>query len=295
MRRTSHFLGLAVLLACAATPCLGQQPIQWKQTINLPKGLNLPKGVTADILGIELGDSYAEAKAKLERLAAEAPPARQAPRSPMQLALDRGAGVSDAKPPLEEQTDTIRLRLPNGDSIQAAYVGKIVLNRELPGSGAGKIRELLTVQFSAPSSAQQVMGMERTLSYSEQIDQPRLSELLAKLKEKFQAEPQQHGNEYRFQFNDGRAFVPPNANVGTCRAQYVTSQQKDVPFINRTGDCDVVLNVKVHQGISPDHIVYVVFSLSDNERAKANLAADFAFFETYLKERQQQSGAAPKL
>ena len=69
MKRASCVV-LGVVAALAATQAR-TQTIQWKQSINLPKGLNLPKDVKADILGIELGDSYDELKPKLDALLKE--------------------------------------------------------------------------------------------------------------------------------------------------------------------------------------------------------------------------------
>jgi hypothetical protein len=48
--------------------------------------------------------------------------------------------------------------------------------------------------------------------------------------------------------------------------------------------------------MSNDHAYSVLFTLSDNERTKANVVADFTFFENYARDLQARSqGVAPKL
>ena len=69
MQRMGHAAAGMALALIASSPAIAQlQKIEWKQTVNQPKGQNMPQGVTADILGIEAGDGYAGAKAKLEKL-----------------------------------------------------------------------------------------------------------------------------------------------------------------------------------------------------------------------------------
>jgi hypothetical protein len=275
---------LAVMLSATAVHGQGQQ-VQWTQTLNIPKGYNLPKGLSADVLGIELGDSYADAKAKLERLAAEAPPKAAAPT------------------PLTETKSTIFLPVPSGPQIEASYVGFMILRRALPGADARGIEENIYVRLSAPASGHQVVAIQRGLHYSAQGDQPRVSELLGQLRQKFKAEPETVSSGasaavYRFQFDDGRFFVPAK-NQFACSpmsAMPHTVGARDIPTINPNGNCDVVLEISVNYGISSDHVQSITFRYGDNQRAKENLTADFAFFDGYVKKVQQRTkGAAPKL
>lgn len=67
------------LLALTNFTFAQQQGIEWKQTLNIPKGQNLSRE-RADILGIEIGDTYAEAKAKLQKLVLEAAAEQKSPR-----------------------------------------------------------------------------------------------------------------------------------------------------------------------------------------------------------------------
>lgn len=252
------------------------QQIQWTQTLNVPKGHNLPKGVVADILGIELGDTYDEAKPKLEKLRAEEPSAR----------------------PLEEAKKTIFLPLPDRTSIEASYVGRVILRRNFPGSGPRKIQEMLTVHFSAPSSGHQVLAVERHIIYSEQGDQPRIGEMIAALKQKFKSEAKidtgNTGTTVYFTFDNGAVYVPKEPHNVACGAVSAhSSDQAGIPLINRTGRCDVVMDVRFNHGISKDHATAVWFALHDYERGKANLAADYAFFENYVKQVQSRPAAPP--
>ena len=84
MKRALGAVGGIMLALAGAGAAHAQKQIEWKQVYNMPKGLNQPKGVSLDILGIELGDTYAEVKAKLTKLLAEtaAPPKPQAAPAP---------------------------------------------------------------------------------------------------------------------------------------------------------------------------------------------------------------------
>lgn len=57
----------------------------------------------------------------------------------------------------------------------------------------------------------------------------------------------------------------------------------------------MVLRVTFRTGISDDRASAIEFLLSDNERGRANLTADFKFFEDYVAKYREQGGAAPKL
>lgn len=277
-----HILKAALMAAsiCAAGPTAGQESIVWRETLNLPKGLNLPSGVSADILGVAVGESYAEARPKLQALLAESQPPHG----------------------FDDRSITITMQSPSTSArVQATFPGEIHVRRRLPGSGAARIREEIVVHFSAPSSGSQVLGIKRTLHY-EQPDEPRVSDLMKRLSEKFGGPPQVFNHrpdstEYRFQFNDGQLFTPPRGTLSTdCFNWHVIESSQNLPLANRTGTCDVLLTVSVNHGISPDHARELIFHLSDNQRARENVGADYAFFEAYLNELANRSrGVAPRL
>jgi hypothetical protein len=273
----------AMLLPVAA---MGQQQIQWSQTLNLPKGLNLPKDVQVDILGIAPGDTYAEAKPKLE-------------------AHLRDANTRPQDKITSEGQQAFWLPLPNNQRLEASYIGQIEA-KIMRGYPQYKPRgtDATLVAFSSPASGHQVVGIERLVSYDDQADQPRISEVLNMLKAKLKSSPQVFDSgssvEYRFQFNDGRAYVPPGANINSCIPSFSrprpNMQRSEFALINAKGDCDVVFSFSANYGISKDHATGMWFKLSDNERGKQNTMADFAFFDGYVKKLQQQpGGAAPKL
>jgi hypothetical protein len=272
-----------------------QQQIEWKQTLNTPKGLSLPKDVKGELLGLELGDTYAEAKAKLQPLMAES---KGAPK-PSGSTLDRSSSDmmgESQNGPLTETRTVLRFQAPGGH-ITANYVGKIFLDRKMQGSTQQDIADSIEVRLSAPSSGHQVIGVRRRLLYFAQADQPRVSELMAALKAKYKSEPYRVSETtYRFVFNDGRPF--PQNNQFQCRPQYDMTGQLDgiVSAMNPSGQCDVVLDVTFQFGISKDHIYTADMILSDNERGKLNIGADVAFFNSYVTNTQGQAkGVAPKL
>lgn len=301
MHRQCAAAVMAAMLS-ATTAYSQNQQVQWTQTLNIPKGYNLPKGLSADVLGIELGDTYTEAKAKLERLAAEAPPKAAAP-TPAQTFRRTLEPEKPQQQPLTETKSTIFLPVPSGPQIEASYVGFMILRRDLPGADARGIQENIYLRLSAPASGNQVIAIQRGLHYFAQGDQPRVSELLGQLRQKFKAEPETVSSSassavYRFQFDDGRMFVPAK-NQFACSpmtAMPHTVGARDIPAINPNGNCDVVLEISVNYGISSDHVQSITFRYGDNQRAKENLTADFAFFDGYVKKVQERTkGAAPKL
>jgi hypothetical protein len=95
----------------------------------------MPEGVKADLLGIELGMPYAEAKAALAALSREA------------LSAD----------PMREKRTSVSL----GGSTEASYISEISLNRHLRGSTRQTIDEVITIKFSAPPSGQQTPSVNR--------------------------------------------------------------------------------------------------------------------------------------
>jgi hypothetical protein len=198
--------------------------------------------------------------------------------------------------PITEKTVQFRLDAPGG-YITASYVGEVHVMRKMKGSTPQNITDVLELHFSAPSSGHQLMSIKRTIVYDVPADQPRVSELLALLKAKFKADPQRvTENKYRFQFNDGRIHTPAKVDYLACRPVMAARSSSMVPEINRTGDCDVVMEVDIGFGISPEHAKRVDFVLSDNERVKLNAGADYAFFESYVRDLQSRTkGNAPKL
>lgn len=61
-------------------------------------------------------------------------------------------------------------------------------------------------------------------------------------------------------------------------------------------DQDALLEVQISFGISPDHASSIIFGLSDNDRMKMNLAADYAYVSDHIRGLQERTrGSAPKL
>lgn len=272
-------LGVAAVMAATQAHT---ETIQWKQSINLPKGLNLPKDLKADILGIEPGDRYEELKPKLDAL------------------LKDSIADKVVCEPITESRTRIRYSIPGGFIEPASYIGQIEVNRELSGTSSRTIGDYLAIQLSAPASGHQVLGIKRNLTYRTPEDQPRISELMARLQEKYKAAPQDHSSGgykfYRFQFDNGRAIKPPNASMVTCPPAHTIDDSQSVPHINPEGNCDVVLVIRIRAGLTQDHAETIELILSDNERTKANKTADFGFIEAAVREMQGKAkGVAPKL
>jgi hypothetical protein len=299
MQRRAYAAAVMGISLVISTPGFAQQ-VEWKQTVNTPKGQNMPQGVTADILGIEAGESYAEARAKLQKLADEGYKAPKRDMSDSQRAAAEVMGAHNPYPVLQESTMMFNLRQPGagGLMLQGSYVGQIMLRRELPGSTKQNLTEVITVKFSAPSSGQQVLGIQRQISYPMPGDQPKITVILASLKAKFKTEFYQASainNIYRAQFDDGRSIVPKGDLSMACQPQYDARDQGSAQRINQSGQCDVLMQVAFNKGISAEHASSVIFILSDNERTKADLAADFAYLDAYVKKLQSGAAAAPKL
>lgn len=301
-----HWL-IAALLAFPLASAQAQEQIEWKQTLNIPKGQNIARD-RADILGIEFGDTYAEAKTKLEALYAETAPKdtpKPAPQSGNSFIMSPGqafAEFSDAtapkRPPVVETTSRFQITLPGLSTMyMAAYVSMLTMERKLPGSGPQPIEERIEVLLSAPSSGQQVIGISRSLVYP-QADQPRMTEVLEQVRQKYHAEPspQKYSiKTFSFPFDDGKP-VPP-AKSTDCAAAFTYSDTLDsVRQINEGGKCDVVLSVSFETGISSDYASSLAFRFGDNERIKASRIADYAYLETYISDLQNRTrGKVPKL
>ncbi|MBZ0149392.1 MAG: hypothetical protein K8F62_17895 [Pseudorhodoplanes sp.] len=315
VKKMKRALGAAggIMLALAGIGVVrAQQQIEWKQTINVPKGQTLSRD-RADILGIELGDTYAEAKAKLQKLYEEVrkkPPApaakAEAPKKPISagaqfLNSQASPSASPPKDPVREEQKIFRIQSPGASTVvTASFAAKLVMERELQGTANRTIGERVTVFLSAPASGQQVLGIERSISYRAESDQPRVSELLAQLKQKMKANPQvdesRESAVYVYQFNDGQPVEVRKPNTPACPMHHNIENAGQLQDINRTGNCDAVLRVQVNFGISRDHAKYLNFILSDNDRTKANVGADFAFVEGYIRSLQERArGAPPKL
>ncbi|OCK55412.1 hypothetical protein LMTR3_11390 [Bradyrhizobium sp. LMTR 3] len=291
---------IALALAFATTSGAGaqQDEIKWTQTVNVPKGQNMPRD-RADILGLELGDTYDEAKAKLQKLASEGIQPKPIGGSAAERMAAKMDGQRSGSPPMREERRVYNLKSPGANStISASFVQKIELSRELP-SANGKISDSIAVYFSAPSSGHQIVGVTRSITYGRDGDQPLMSDTLAQLKKKMQFEPQvinAGSMKYRFQFNDGKPYAPSNPSVTSCLSSYGLDHAAGLKQVNQTGDCDALLEMSVQTGISSNHASILFFTLSDNDRTKTNLTADFAFLSDYVQKLQQDTrGAPPKL
>lgn len=293
----SH-LAAALLLAMAGV-CQAQE-IEWKQTLNIAKGQNISRD-RADMLGIEFGDTYAEAKAKLQKLASEGIQPKAPSGSAMErMRVEHRMQALGAAPTLSlrEEQSVFQFRAPGHSQIvRATYVATIKLDRKLKGSGEKPIQEYITIHFSAPSSGHQVVALNRSIHYPEQ-DQPRVSEVLAQLKAKYKGEPQvEFGTRYVYQFNDGQPYTPPTRPVMPCLpATNAMGNLDGIRTLNKDGICDVVLLLDVNHGISRDHASALMFSFADNERIRANGTADYAFVQSYINSLQTNTrGTPPKL
>jgi len=298
--KTACRIGAAMIAWLGFTTISQAQEVEWKQTINMPKGQNIPSG-SGDILGIELGDSYADVKTKLKALLAEG---IGQPPQPKDL-MDRVTAEMDGQnlgPAIQEQRRVFRIQMPGASqTITASFVAKVTLERQLKGTTDRTVDERIEVHLSAPSSGHQVLGVIRSVSYNAEADQPRILDLLEQLKKKIRSEPQlfpQSGSTvFRYQFNDGKPFTPAKPSSISCQTSLFTSPNvDDLKNVNPSGDCDALLEVTVHHGISRDHAKSITFTLNDNERTKANLNADFAYVSAYLRDLQDRTrGATPKL
>lgn len=296
MKRIARAAMFAAMAACVGTPASAQQKIEWKQVTNLPKGLNLPSGVKADILGIELGDSYAEAKAKLQKLQAEDVRGdTQDRRTFQQKSQDEIMGVRRPQP-FSERSMQIRLRAGPTTEITASYVGIMQVDRQLKGASNRNIEERITIHLSAPSSGHQVVAIERYIHYPTPQDHPLRKDVLAQVSQKFRAETTQYAvskTEHRIQYAKGKIVAIDPRQTPPCYG----SNSIDQPGhrVNQKGDCDILLFVNVHPGVSAEHASSITFKLHDHERLNANTATDFGFFDSYVKSLQNNSAAPPKL
>lgn len=258
--------------------------IQWTQTQNIEKGVNFPDGITGDILGIEIGDSYADAKAKLEAIKADSPP----------------GFVKGTQAKIQEFTQEMYLPLPSGQRIEVSSPAMLQLKRDWAGNGKLAVSETINVVISAPSSGQQAHAVERLIHYNDQADQISVPDMLASLKKKFGPEPVliHSGSEtatYLWRF-DNRVPVTTKPAPSSCYFSTITPvNEDDIPNLNRTGDCDAAIEVQFNFGISEKHAKSVWIKIFDTDRIKSNLTADFGFLDSYVNELRKKAAPAPKL
>lgn len=293
-------LGAAVVIAglCGTAGAAAEDQIQWKQVSNVAIGANLPPGVKGDLLGIELGAPYAAVRPVLKALLAEGLPqaAQQDPATAKMLGQDVSA-------PMEEIMVGIRLPRPGGGDIKATYLGTVILKREIKGKGPGTISEEIRVRLSGPSSGHQVLSVYRFINYPEQSDQVRISELIKSIGAKFLSTPRvtkgSASTSLKISFDNGQmnTLEKNSSEDMRCYASITDSyDQRSVVELNQSGRCDVVLQVEFAHGISDDHASSVTMTLTDVERTKVNMLADYGFFDSYIDDlRKRTSGAAPKL
>jgi hypothetical protein len=285
MSRLIAACAVALSLSTVAAPA---QEIEWRQVLDLPVGLNLPAGgPVPDILGLAPGDSYADARAKL--IALGPPNALERPQLTFEQRMS--GVVSDA--PYTENWMAIYLPLGGGSQIEASYASRLRIVRD----PTARIRDVVEVDVSAPSSGQQAFYIYRHITYEREADQPRISETLAEMNRKLGGNAtatrlgQTHN--YRWQYDDGRllAAADPNCNA---RATAETEESR-IAGINPDGTCDVVVTMSATPGLSDDHAWQLRFSIGDNERGRQNLTADYGYFWDYVKEVQSRAGARPAL
>lgn len=271
-RMTIAFL----LLASGAAQA---QDVQWTQMVDVPKGANLPSGVTVDILGIAPGDSYEEAKAKLEAIIAQPDDYYVEPR-------------------IQEYRYEIFLTLPGGQRVTASYVGAMKIEITRMGT---KPSESISVALSAPSSGYQVVAVDRHISYSAQAEQPRISAVLDGMSARMGSIRRENrygsGVHHIYRFDDEMALGDdaPWPSWG-CDPVEGSVSEADLDRINPDGTCDVVFKVEFGFGLSDDHARSIWFKLGDNARARENFTADYQFFRDYVTTLQDGAGAeAPKL
>ncbi|MCW5721575.1 MAG: hypothetical protein KIS86_10570 [Devosia sp.] len=314
MKRT-----LPAALFCAVSLPVLAQDIVWQQQVDVPIHDNLPEGIALDILGIASGHSPQQVK---QALIAYAPVDMQPDDESATSNTVQGGDLADSyesaltsilgemhamnnpapskAPAFSENNATLTLRSGSGTPVSVSYLSTYKLDRVYGlENGSQGVHETISVEFSAPSSGQQVIHIQRDLSYNSQQDQPRISETVAALTSKIGAQPmpQRNGFAYLWQFDNGQ-HITDDAYAYACEEGRYRRDftPESIAGINRDGWCDVYLLVSFRQGISQDHADTITFALYDNERIKTNIGADFAFFSDYVtRYRQQTGGSAPTL
>lgn len=276
----------AVGLVLASMTGAHAQQFQWSQVKDLPRGLNMPDGIKADVVGIEAGMNLDDARQILKKLQDEVPQSK------------RDAGDKSA-PPWDE-TRTV-FTLPTSPPQRIEFVSKIQLIRDLPGKAGDAMREVIVVHTSAPSSGNQVLSVERTIYYL-QAEQPTRDDMMVALKEKYRAEPfvrnLSHQATADFAFGKGIALRLTESASAFC-GNIINGYERGYgasDLISLPRKCDVTISAVMETGISDRHIKTLYVNLTDTQRAKENLVADYAFIDKYVKELQSKTkGVPPKL
>lgn len=246
----------------------------------MPIGENFPTGVTGDFRGLKLGESYDAVKPKLEAIRSE-------------------SGVAEDESSVSEGEMALLLPAANGSSIEARY--KQLLKLELTPSSS-LTYDTINAYFSAPSSGSQLVGLYRSISYGRTENQPKISDVLAGLADKFGGPlplGYDFGSSVRYQanFDDGTIWSEetPNQSCQLWMTGSLDMDERMIAEINPTGRCDIVLNVEFRRGISPDHAETIIMTLSDNARGATTLQTDFQYLMDYMNGRVEQGGTAPAL
>ena len=247
--------------------------IQWRQTYAHDDAKSMPSGFSLDVLGVAIGDTFEEAKAKLERISQE----REG----------------------ENKVEVVKsyFRIPTGNSsdafLETSYPSMLKLST---------FNETITLHVSAPSSGSEVYILDRLIRYYDKTKQAKISEVLSKIGEKYGfapavRDPQISLNNYRIQLDDLQPVAPPNPS-DACGPSYLTSlikTEQKVQNINRDGTCDVIIDINFNLGISENHAESIWFKIADLERVKAMASADYQFFSDYINELKSGGADAPKL
>ncbi len=260
------------------------QVLEWSQIQKIEKGEGIPVGISLDILGLELGDSYTEAKAKLEAIRENQP---------------QSAGGD-----IKSSEKHFRLPSGGGQFVETKYTSKLTVEINHPDKNQS---ETIDAYFTAPSSGAQLFGINRRIWFYDHTKQPRISETLARVTEKTGAEPTnvnpgRDDIRYLYVLDDGKVVDAPLPIPSTLQCGFLglsslvgNFTEDTVRGINRSGDCDISQEVIFTYGVSQDHAKTMTFSLIDAERAKSNLGADFQFFADYITQLQNSGGEGPQL
>jgi hypothetical protein len=259
---------LAVMLGVTQTA--HAQDTQWTTELDLPLGLNVPDGISFDVLGIAPGMTYDVVKAKLEELAA-------------------------GRAQVQETITTFALAGNEFRSVEISFPSEM----ELRLYTEDNVEEIYRAWFSAPSSGHQMLLLSRNIYYKVPDREPRISEVLAAMTNKYGGEPVLKpfaSYEWTWRYADG-AYIPQETGMGDCSG--IISRYEgpaNAASINDRGVCDLLVTIRASGGISDDHASNIVIHLSDYERARQNMVTDYEFFDTYLDRiRDNTAGEAPKL
>lgn len=258
--------------------------MQWTQTLDIPIGQGMPAGTKAELLGFEIGDTHARINAKIEDLIAGLPEGQ----------------TGSAK----ESSRVFQVPLNNDNFVETKFVSQTDVRIDKGASDP----EFVSFFFTAPSSGAQLYAISRDIYYNQHEDQPRISDVLTRVTEKFGVEPFKVLEDgatvtYRYLFDDGRAVPAGTTDAnGDCGYDYFTpfmgkgEAEDRLQFINATGKCDIALDVRFDIGISDDRAKVISFGLYDAARARRNFEADFQYFRDYVTDLANgTAGNSPKL